>query len=173
MIIVGFTGAGKSTLAQKVAEAAQSEEDVHVVSAGGWVRAATRIYEHGPDARRELEAATRRILDEDPEAGRRWLRGQIKTCRPVIVEGLRFYGDFYTVTRNATRPSFVVELHVPGLTGSVREVDGIARIVNSVKREDRMYVERDPETGAYCDQPNLVADLAERLLTLWSSADIL
>lgn len=165
LIIIGASGVGKTTLARAVAAEAEKEEDVQVVSAGGWVRAETGIYEHTPEARAQLEVATRELLGMDPEWGRRWLRAQTTSCRPVIVEGLRIFEDYKAITHG--RDHLVVELVCPEIVGGVWERRGVAQIARDAPNYIKAF--RQTKQSDYDSRlcPNLVPDLASRLLTLW------
>jgi len=93
LIIIGNTGTGKSTLAQKIAECLPEEEPV-VISAGRWIREYMDEWGHGPEVAAKLSKASTDILRKDPTYCLRWLRSQTETCRPVIVEGMRNPVDF-------------------------------------------------------------------------------
>jgi cytidylate kinase len=93
LIILGYTGTGKTTYAKEVARISAAEDPV-VISAGGWVREATGIHEHSVEASRLLAAESLKLLREDPYRAARWIKDRAETCRPVIVEGIRNPLDF-------------------------------------------------------------------------------
>lgn len=96
-IIIGQTGAGKTSLARRLAEQSGA---VHV-SAGSWIRDITGRHDHGPEAAAYLAVESRRRLAEDPGLSSRILFAKVELVRgsDVIVEGVRNPLDLLTLLR--------------------------------------------------------------------------
>lgn len=108
IIIIGITGSGKTTLAKEIKDFWKDTvpDDLYVISAGQWAREKFDIYEKSPEAASKLWFLTQEYLKTDPEAIRNWLRNQMETCRPVIVEGLRNPRDAAMIAEQ--RPDYVL-----------------------------------------------------------------
>lgn len=102
VFIIGPTGAGKSTLAQALGE----KLGAHVVSAGGWARAAFPSKQ-----REELATAAVAKLREDPDVAIRWMEREGLEDGYQIVEGVRNPRDFALLC--APRRDAVIFLDAP------------------------------------------------------------
>lgn len=96
-VVIGATGAGKTTAARQLAQQLGAEH----VSAGAWIRLATGRYDHGKEAAAFLAMESRRRLAEDPLVASRILAEHIECRRDdgVIVEGVRNPTDLLHLLR--------------------------------------------------------------------------
>lgn len=93
IFIIGSSRSGKTTLA-KTLQDSLSDHDPRLVSAGTWARSTFGDESHTADSATSLAEKTRQALDKNPCVVREWLVKQTKTCRPVIIEGIRNPIDF-------------------------------------------------------------------------------
>ena len=137
LLIYGPSGVGKTTLARAVAESAHLRDlDSKVISASGWL--ADRYPGHyayaatlDPKARTaHLTGLSLRHLAAYPNDPAEWLVSQVRTCRPVIIEGIRNPMDLAAVAR--IRRILAVPLHNPNAPYTGWEYHGVEAMHRSL-----------------------------------------
>lgn len=137
LLIYGRTGSGKTTLAKKVADSPVLQLlEPKAISAGGWLAEKyPEQYTHAANLPPEERARVLGRLTQDhlarwPGDPGDWLAAKVRTCRPVILEGVRNPMDLAMVLR--IRRVLAVQLSTTSYVGGWEHngIDAVSRMLH-------------------------------------------